>query len=97
MWNEQQKMFNTLYCKRRKEGLEKKWGLFASIIFKRRIMLYLEKKSDTGFHNHMWKTLKAKLDGNAKAAWGQEVPFFFKATLEHGAGEWRFTQLCNHR
>lgn len=50
--------------------------LIASIIFKRMIILYLETKSDTGFHNHMWKTLKAKLDGNAKAAWGQEVPFF---------------------
>lgn len=35
---------------------------------KRMVTLYLEKKSDTGFHNHMWKTLKRKLDGSAKAA-----------------------------
>lgn len=41
------------------------------------IILYLEKKSDTGFHNHMWKTLKGKLEGIAKALWGQELPLFF--------------------
>ena len=28
---------------------------------------YLEKRSATGFHNHMWRTLQRKLDGSAKA------------------------------
>jgi len=32
--------------------------LIAPIISKRIIILYLEDKSDTRFHNHMWKTLK---------------------------------------
>lgn len=49
----------------------------ASIIFKRMMILYLEKESDTGFYNHMWKTLKGKLDGIANAVWGQELLFFF--------------------
>lgn len=40
------------------------------------MILYLENKSDTGFHNHMWKTLKGKLEGIAKAVWGQELLFF---------------------
>lgn len=41
------------------------------------MILYLGKKSDTEFHNHMWKTLKRKLDGIAKAVWDQELLFFF--------------------
>lgn len=45
--------------------------------FKRMMILYLGKKSDTEFHNHMWKTLKRKLDGIAKAVWDQELPFIF--------------------
>lgn len=41
------------------------------------MILYLENKSDTGFHNHMWQILKRKLDGIVKAVWGQELlPFF---------------------
>lgn len=49
--------------------------LAASIIFKRMTILYLGKKSVTGFHNHMWKILKGKLEGIAKALWGQELFF----------------------
>lgn len=41
------------------------------------MILYLEKKSDTEFHHHMWKTLKGKLDRIAKAVWGQELLFWF--------------------
>lgn len=41
------------------------------------MILYLENKSDTGFHHHMWKTLKGKLDRIAKAEWGQELLVFF--------------------
>lgn len=66
--------------------------LIASTIFKRMMILYLEKKSDTGFHNHMWKTLKGKLDGIAKAVWGQELLFFFKPTPE----QFHTNVLCNY-
>lgn len=41
------------------------------------MILYLEKKSNTGFQNHMWQTLKGKLDRIVKAVWGQELPLFF--------------------
>lgn len=51
------------------------------------MILYLENKSDTGFHNHMWKTLKGKLEGIAKAVWGQELLFFLHPPQNTGGGE----------
>lgn len=58
------------------------------------MILYLEKKSDTGFHNHMWKTLKGKLDGIAKAVWRQELPPCILNSPQNTGGGWgSFTQL----
>lgn len=48
--------------------------LIALIILKIIMILNIEKKSDTGFHHHMWKNIKGKLDEIAKAVWGQELP-----------------------
>lgn len=88
------------YCKKRKKKSWKQIRLIAPIILKRIMILYLENKSGTGFHNHMWKTLKGKLDGIAKAVWGQELlPFiFFKLTPKHWWGTEKFNTmfLCNY-
>lgn len=54
------------------------------------MILYLEEKSDTGFHNHMWQTQKGKLDGIVKAVWGQELLlffFFFSLPQSTGGGQ----------
>lgn len=62
------------------------------------MILYLEKKSDTGFHHHMWKTLKGKLDRIAKAEWGQELLFFFffkSSPQSTDGGQRSLTQLSS--
>lgn len=63
------------------------------------MILYLGKKSDTEFHNHMWKTLKRKLDGIAKAVWDQEFFFFFlihPGTPQEGGKKSQKPPLCNY-
>lgn len=58
------------------------------------MILYLENKSDTGFHNHMWQILKRKLDGIVKAVWGQELlSFFLSLPQSTGWGQRSLTQL----
>lgn len=68
--------------------------LIAPIILKRIMILYLEKKSGTGFHNHMWKTLKGNWVGLPRQYGTKNycLLFFLSSPQNTGGGKRSLTQ-----